>query len=893
MITGDSIENVEKMNSGWLKMAKDLKVVNSEVVSGAESWLRSGVSMEEANANLETTTKLAKIAGESNKDMADALIVVKNAYDMNSQSLESYASKVRLLDNQSATSSEKINSAMQYSAESFKEAGIDIDTALSYITNFSEKSAKSGSSIGNTFKSIMTNFHKMQDDVKNGDKEETDAVNKLELLLAKKGIALRKSKDEWFDLGMVIKNIQQNIGKFSEVEKSDLAFKIGGKENMEATLSTLNNMQRIDELNSKLKGDSGATALNNSYSKYLQSDQAQIANLKNSLTELRMTVTNSNTINSVVRDFTSFLMVTDRVVKGLGGLKNTVIILTTAIVTLKSEAIRGAIIDFISMASSSGILLTSITGLSVGINALKTALLGLLTNPVTWAIVATTAVVGVITLAINHMEQLKEEQKELKEQTQKITKAQKDFNDALDTKKVDDMKTALQGLKDALNYDNSKNNLEKDIKELKELQDENKNDLVNPFSHSLVRKVDEDESHLKKKIENEKKAIKEYEEAEAKVKALDYETAQQDAKNIALKLQEANANVGLVNSYQAVYDKLVQGIPLTEEENALNDKMLQQYPEYTRQLNSKTNAYGVNFTALKTNTDAQKALAEVEFEEYKVSIRTNEEKTNQMIDETQKRITAINTEIASIDALMVKQSEMANEAQTLFQSPIDGDSLVADSINKLKDSNAEKEKDLSKQLAESQAALARLQATKSAYDTVLNSTIQDIMGSGSGSGSGGYTPVTTDNSGKSSNSGSDSSKSIADSAKEAEKNLVDTEKSTIDSITKAYENFKNKAEDELADLDLANKILPENDFDKKASILQQKLSLVNSEVAQSKDQLDKLQATTVTTTDAQDELNQKIESATDEYRSQKSALIDLQTEIEKLNIDKRKAYFES
>lgn len=471
MITESSLEDVQKMNAGVLEMAKSLHIVNSEVLSGQESWLRSGVSMEEANKNLETTTKLAKIAGDSNKDMADSLIVIKNSYDLNSKSLEGYASKVALLDNTSATSSQKINSAMQYSAETFKSMGVDMDTALSYITNFSEKSAKSGESIGRGFASMLDNFHKIQTGVKDGDGQATDAVNHLEQLLSSKGIAIRKSKDDWIDLGTVIKNIQENIGKFSQVDQSQLATLIGGKQQNEMTLSTLNNMARIDELNSKLKNDSGAQSLNNSYAKYLQGIDANIANLKNSVTEFWMTMVSSSSINKFVGGMTGVvdtirLMSTD--FKGLS--VDLVAFATVAILVGKNFTSLNFILQmFIFSVKQFGVMTSLTTSLSAGFEILagsiKAVTVALLTNP--WTYVATAialATVAVISY-VNH-------QKELKKETEELTSSYKNLKQAIDDADISAIKQQSKPLGDKeATLQKALHDQESALKRIKEIQD--------------------------------------------------------------------------------------------------------------------------------------------------------------------------------------------------------------------------------------------------------------------------------------------------------------------------------------------------------------------------------------------------------------------------------------
>ncbi|MBZ9616784.1 phage tail tape measure protein [Clostridium estertheticum] len=428
MITGDSIANVQKMNDGYLDMANSLKVLNSEVLSGAESWLRSGVNIDTANANLETTTKLSKIANVSNGEMADSLIIIANQYKLNSTELEAYASKVALLDNTSATSSEKINSAMQYSAETFKSTGINMNDALAMVTNYSEKSAQSGEAIGRGFRSMLLNFQKMKAGFKSGDATETGAVNNLETLLNSKGIALRKSKDQWVDLGTVIQNIQKNMGKFTSVQKSQLSFLIGGKEQAEMTSSTLNNMTRINELKDKIGKDDGGKALNTSYAKYMQSVKATQAELKNTLTGLYTKTINSSELQKGIQmliqvvKFTEFL-ITD------------------------NKALIASYVGIVLVIKNFGALTTAIGTVKAMLSLLKTEGIGALAvlefNPVILAITVLTAVVGGIVLQqYNH----KQEVIKLKDEYVALDKAMKE----MDSSKIKEQTTDIKKQQDEL-----------------------------------------------------------------------------------------------------------------------------------------------------------------------------------------------------------------------------------------------------------------------------------------------------------------------------------------------------------------------------------------------------------------------------------------------------------
>lgn len=571
MITGDSLENVKKGNKGLLDLAENLKVVNSEVMNGNEAWMRSGVSIEEANKNLATTTKLSKIAGVANKDMADSLIVIKNAYDLNSKSLEGYASKVSLLDNQSATSSEKINSAMQYSAETFKSMGIDMDTALSWITNFSEKSAMGGEAIGRGFRSMLINFHKMQKGFKEGSEEETEAVNKLEALLNSKGIALRKNKDEWVDLATVIKNIQKNIDKFSDVEKSELGFRIGGKEQAELALSTLNNMKRIDELNQKLKQDSGAKALNESYEKYKQGIDAQLANLKNSATSFWMNVIDEKKVEGAIGSLIS-LIKTLEILSTTGknsGLALVGLSASFLLLVKNANAVRNAFTRMSAMIELFTVIQRGVgttAALSTAFGALgstvKASLLAFVTNPV---VLFGTAIAGATALIIKHVQH----QKELKDQVDSLKTSYANLTEAMKENNVEGMKSNLVGIE---KQQKSFQDLLKNQAEAKKLLDkaaERYNSSPTQGNENAMMKAQSAYNNITKKIQEQEKVMKDagivFNETTGKIEKLNEVESQLNNNKIVEDIKEQTNEA--INHNNQIIASIEEYQKLNEVEN--------------------------------------------------------------------------------------------------------------------------------------------------------------------------------------------------------------------------------------------------------------------------------------------------------------------------------------
>lgn len=120
-------------------------------------------------------------------------------------------------------------------------------------------------------------------------------------------------------------------------------------------------------------------------------------------------------------------------------------------------------------------------------------------------------------------------------------------------------------------------------------------------------------------------------------------------------------------------------------------------------------------------------------------------------------------------------------------------------------------------------------------------------------------------------------------ANEVDKNNLDMAKLRIDGITKSFEKFSTHAKELLADLDLVNSKLKENDVDGQLDVLNKRRDIVSSEIDEKLKELEKLKNTPVVGKKAQDELNEA-------FRKEQDALRSLQIEYENLNKSIEEAY---
>ncbi|WP_035290945.1 phage tail tape measure protein [Clostridium sp. KNHs214] len=791
MITGQSVKDVEKMNMSYLNIAQDLGVLNKEVVTGAESWRRSGASLKDVNDNLITTSKLSKIAGMDTAQMADQLITINKQYNLGSKGLKNYASNVALLDNVSTTSSEKINTAMQYSSQTFKEYGFGIQEALALITNASEQSARSGSSLGRGFVSMLTNFTKVQDAVKNGDKETTDAINKSELLLSKKGIALRKNADEFRNIGDVIQDISKNINKFSQKEREMLAFNLGGKENKELFLSTINNMERVNELQNKIKKDSSGKALDDSYNKSVEELEFKINNLKNSITEFWMKALSSNTIKRGVDDIKTVIDVVSYLTienKKLGVSYMTLSIGSLLMVKNfgKIKFAIGEVIAFMQLLKTEGLATFALLNL----------------NPAVLAITAVVAVIATATYAITkhvkHQKELEEQIKTTKNSYKDLTQAIKENNNEMLKQKVPEFQKMENELKAAI----------KEKKEADKILNTYKSNSMNMLDSGGYAQARASVDLANKKLEEQigvlKKAKIAFDETTGEIKGLAQAENLLKANNLAdsikkkeeAKLKELDKTLELINSYQNLN---------REEKKSATQKaelgtLALQLKDRINGLRIATDEHG-NTVIVNTDLLAREASM-IDTEKGAVINSTNARlasakddytievgKTKVVYSEVSKRISMYQAEADALRGLATKYEQ----ADKLIRVGLDDNNPLKKKQNPLSEMLSGRAKELDKESS------ALSDAKKKIDEAFSKKTpgISDIGSSSGGGGGSGYMPPSGGDDKKKKKAKSDADKRKRE-AEEAERKRKEALKKALDDAINQYDYAIKTIENKIA-----------------------------------------------------------------------------------------------
>ncbi|MCD3245333.1 hypothetical protein G8S21_05130 [Clostridium botulinum C] len=326
-------------------------------------------------------------------------------------------------------------------------------------------------SIGRAFKSIFLNMQKIQQG------KDVKGINKLEDLLNKHGIALRKSEHEWRKSEDVIKDVMKEWSKMTPVTKSMVTQLIAGKNQAEQFNIIMNDSKRVMEnYNGVLRA---TNSLDSKYQQHLESTEAKMKTLRATSEKLWMSFVHSSTINKAVGGLTRLVEGLNQIMQSSNGTKLAIAGLgvTTFLVTKhflgftklisyagKDVTIFQGIIYLLTGAETT--CLTATEALKVGFVGLKGALIALFTTPAGLIFLGIASAIGVATYAIHkHIKK----QQELKAKNEELTKSYKDLTTAMKSNDTTGMKSGVDSLQKE----------QKKLQELIKAQKELKSNMAN------------------------------------------------------------------------------------------------------------------------------------------------------------------------------------------------------------------------------------------------------------------------------------------------------------------------------------------------------------------------------------------------------------------------------
>lgn len=529
--TGYTREETAELVKSYAALANQLGATITEVAAGADTWLRQGYSIEEANTLIASSMMLAKLGQLDAAAASKALTSAMKGYKVAVEDSTSVVDKFTAVDMEAAVSAGDIATAMAETAASADIAGVSMDTLIGYIATVAEVTQDGAESVGTFFKTLFARMG----NVKAGkfiDDETGESLNDVEKVLGSLGISLRDEQGLFRNFAVILDEVGQKWESYNNVQQHAIATAFAGTRQQEKFIVLMENYG--DALNyASVAANSLGTAENKYESAYLDSIDAKLNALKAAWQEFSMSVLDSDIVKAGTEFLTKVVQFLNKIV-GLGdGILIVVPAITVALYALwaillkiKSTAVFTSILSGLkSMIAVFPAIILGLKSIYLRIVAEVAARKGLstalvtnvaatkaataanqafnATNPVGWIILAVSAIYALgkaLTNMRNGAADASEKAKELAEEAKGLAdSAKEDTAELADL--IDEYKQTVSGIDDVSNFsaETRQKVLEIQAKITELVGDEANNiDLVNDGLNTSLDKLSELQSETAK-----------------------------------------------------------------------------------------------------------------------------------------------------------------------------------------------------------------------------------------------------------------------------------------------------------------------------------------------------------------------------------------------------------
>ncbi|MDD3267574.1 MAG: phage tail tape measure protein, partial [Burkholderiales bacterium] len=398
-VTNESKETLIEFSKEANSIGKNLARTTDEVINSTAEFSRLGYELQEAKVLAQQAILYSNVGNIDEITASQSLISAIKGFnievDKTGRNVQHIVDIYNEVGNNYAISSAGIGEAMSRSAASLYGAGNTIEQAVAMITA-ANAVVQDPDTVGTALKTVSMRLRGISDE----GEDVQDLVPKVREEFNKLGLEVLKDNDTFKSTYQIMDDLASKWENLTDVQKANITEVIAGKRQGNIVVSMLNNWKDAeDSLITALMSANSAIKENE---KYMQSIQAKIAVLKNTLMGQWQNSLNSDTINNFVVSMTTLIRV-------FGNLPSIITLATTALLVWKGVAVQGAILSSLQFIGSLTTVATTVktttlatVGLTSAFNALKIAFA---TNPLGIAAVILTTLAGAFLLTKDSAEQ--------------------------------------------------------------------------------------------------------------------------------------------------------------------------------------------------------------------------------------------------------------------------------------------------------------------------------------------------------------------------------------------------------------------------------------------------------------------------------------------------------
>ncbi len=288
--SGLTREETKKLAQSYVELGKEMGKTVVEISKVNTELVRQGLSIQESQQRMDT---ILKLSATGRIPTEQALKIITSSVNALGEEAEHTADVMLKASQISASSVEEIGEAYTKMASSAKIAEMSMTEINATISGLVEFTQESPSSLGNSVKTLISRFNKIN--AETGELNEN--FNDVQKAFESVGIAFLDADGQIRPVFQLWKDLAGIWGDLDKNTKSYISTQAAGIRQQNRFAALIGGFNRVLEINNELT-ESGNT-LNESYSIYLNSVEAAANKASVSLSNLWINAINSD----LIRDF--------------------------------------------------------------------------------------------------------------------------------------------------------------------------------------------------------------------------------------------------------------------------------------------------------------------------------------------------------------------------------------------------------------------------------------------------------------------------------------------------------------------------------------------------------------------------------------------------------------
>ena len=343
IVTGASIDDMEKFAVSANKAAKALSATTTEYTNASLIYYQQGLSDEEVAKRTETTVKMANAAGQSAQVVSDQLTAIWNNFYDGSKSLEYYADVMTALGAATASSTDEIAGGLEKFAAIGETIGLSYEYAASALATITSNTRQSEEVVGTALKTI---FARIQGLNLGETLDDGTTLNKYSKALQSVGISIFDQAGELKNMDNILNEMADKWDILSKAQQVALAQTVAGTRQYTQLIALMDNWDNgdNDSMTANLSTAYGSTgALQEQADIYAESWEAAQDRVTAAAENIYSKLLDDNFFIDLLNGFEKVLDTLGGFIDGLGGLQGVVTMITSLFLTSFAQKMPAAL----------------------------------------------------------------------------------------------------------------------------------------------------------------------------------------------------------------------------------------------------------------------------------------------------------------------------------------------------------------------------------------------------------------------------------------------------------------------------------------------------------------------------------------------------------------------